>query len=270
MQAVSVVALDQDGARQIDDEVVVEEPLEIRLNNANIVVTMRTPGDDFDLAAGFLLSEGLLQSAAEIGTISYCPDEEDPLLKNVINVTTTATNEKIESSRRFWANSSCGICGKATIDAIRRESPGIRSALRVARDVLVALPGRMRERQANFARTGGIHAAGLFYKDGNLLVLREDLGRHNAVDKVVGAAARTGVQTGETILMVSGRLGFEIAQKAVVAGIPIVASVSAPSSLAISLAGELGVTAVGFVRGSSMNIYTHPERITHGIPKYSA
>lgn len=269
---VQVVALGEGGARprRLHDEVVVEEPLEIRLNNVSVVVTMRTPGDDFDLAAGFLLSEGILRAAADIGTIGYCPDEDDPRLKNIINVTTADPDRTIESTRSTWANSSCGICGKTTIDAIRREIQPIQSSIEVNRAVLLALPERMREQQANFARTGGIHAAGLFDRDGNLLVIREDLGRHNAVDKAVGAALRSGVPTSETILMVSGRLGFEIAQKTVASGIPVVASVSAPSSLAIQLADELGVTAIGFVRGSSMNIYTHPQRVIHGISKHSA
>ena len=145
VQDVSVVTLSKDGARQVDDEVVVEEPLEIRLNNVSIIVTMRTPGDDFDLAAGFLLSEGLLRSAADIGTISYCPDEEDSRLKNVINVTTTVLVKTIDAARNTWANSSCGICGKATIDAIRREVQPIRSELRVDREVILALPARMQE-----------------------------------------------------------------------------------------------------------------------------
>ena len=269
VQVVRTINLGENGARGVDDEVVVEEPLEIRLNNLSLVVTMRTPGHDFDLAAGFLWTEGFIESLDDIGTMAYCPNEEEPHLKNIVNVTAKSTRP-IESSRRAWANSSCGICGKTTIEAIYREAKPVESPLFVEKDVLIALPGRMRAEQRNFDRTGGIHAAGLFDAKGTLLTIREDLGRHNAVDKVLGSALHAGTRTSEAILMVSGRLGFEIAQKAVAAGVPVVASVSAPSSLAIALTEKLGVTAVGFVRGCSMNIYTHSQRIIHGISKHSS
>jgi len=268
VESVRIVSLDADGATELSDDVVVEEPLEIRVNHMSLGVTMRTPGDDFDLAAGLLFTEGLIDSAAEIGTIAYCPDEDDPQLKNVVNVTIANPKRPLGPVRKTWANSSCGICGKATIDSIRQDARYIRGTISVACQILGELPARLRVRQVNFSKTGGIHAAGLFDRHGELRLIREDLGRHNAVDKVVGAALRQGADVGEAILVVSGRLGFEIAQKAVVAGIPIIASVSAPSSLAIALADEMGVTAVGFVRGNSMNVYTHPERIIYGISEH--
>ncbi len=259
---VHVVRISEEQPKHIEDEVVVEEPVEVRLNGEVVSVTMRTPGDDFDLAAGLLWTEGLIGSAAEIGTISYCPDEEHPDLRNIVNVTLVDSARKIVPPSRTWTNSSCGLCGKASLDAIRQLCHPISSSITVERDVLYGLPAVLREAQANFDRTGGIHAAGLFDPSGRMLLLREDLGRHNAVDKVLGGALRSGViELGKTVMMVSGRLGFEIAQKALVAGVPIVASVSAPSSLAVELAEDFGMTAVGFLRGRSMNIYSHPERI---------
>lgn len=270
LQRLHVLKLDGHHTQHTEDEVVVEEPLEVRVNGDSISVTMRTPGGDFDLAAGFLWTEGIIRSSGEIGTIAYCAEEEQPELKNVVNVVLADVNRKLESSRASWSNSSCGLCGKATLDAIRRriDSPLILGGalggkkFNVNYALLCTLPTRLRESQANFDRTGGIHAAGLFDASGNLFLLREDLGRHNAVDKVLGAALRAGhTPLSESIMLVSGRLGFEIAQKALVARIPIVASVSAPSSLAIQLANEFGMTAIGFLRGRSMNIYTHPERV---------
>ncbi len=261
VRRVSVVKLDDHQPQKLQDDVVVEEPLEIRVNGERLAVTMRTPGDDFDLAAGFLWTEGIIQSAGEIGTIAYCPDEDQPELKNIINVGLVDRDRKLESSRRLWSNSSCGLCGKAALEAIHQVCRPVSSTLNVEYDVLYSFPSRLREEQSNFERTGGIHAAALFDSAGRLLVLREDIGRHNAADKVLGAALRTGLPVTESIMMVSGRLGFEIAQKALVAGVPVVASISAPSSLAVELADDFGMTTVGFLRGRSMNVYTHPERI---------
>ena len=268
LKRLRVLKLDEEHRKHIEDDVVVEEPLEIRVNGESISVTMRTPGDDFDLAVGLLWTEGIVHSSGEIGTIAYCPDEEQPELKNIVNVGLVDSSRKLESSRRLWSNSSCGLCGKATLEAIHQVCRRIDSSLVVSHDVLCMLPSRLREEQANFDRTGGIHAVALFDEKGNLLILREDIGRHNAVDKVLGSALRDNLALSETILMVSGRLGFEIAQKAVVAGIPILASISAPSSLAIELADEFGMTAIGFLRGRSMNIYTHSERVRtpNGVP----
>ena len=258
---VPILKIESQRQRGLDDDVVLEEPLEIRVNGESLTVTMRTPGDDFDLAVGLLWTEQIISSRDEIGTIAYCADEDQPELKNVVNVVLVDRSRKLESSRRLWSNSSCGLCGKATLDAIRRACRPITAMSVVSEDVLCSFPARLREAQANFERTGGIHAAGLFDTKGALLLVREDIGRHNAVDKVLGAALTAGVLVAETVLMVSGRLGFEIAQKAVVAGIPIVASISAPSSLAVELAAEFNMTAVGFLRGHSMNVYSSPERI---------
>ena len=264
LKRLQVLKLDEEHPKHIEDEVVVEEPLEIRVNGESITVTMRTPGNDFDLAIGLLWTEGIIRSGDEIGTIAYCPDEDQPELKNVVNIGLVDVNRKVQSSRTSWSTSSCGLCGKATLDAIHQACQPVTSTITIDYDVLYSLPSRLRQAQANFERTGGIHAVALFDARGTLLVLREDIGRHNAVDKVLGAALVGKLRLAETVMMVSGRLGFEIAQKAVVAGIPIVASISAPSSLAVELASEFGMTAIGFLRGRSMNVYTNPERVRTG------
>jgi len=259
---VSVLKITESQAQKVDDDVVIEEPLEVRVNGESISVTMRTPGNDFDLAVGLLWTEGIIRSRDEIGTIAYCPDEEQPELRNIVNVGLVDSKRKLESSRRLWSNSSCGLCGKATLDAIHQACQPITSSAVVSRELLFSLPSRLREAQSNFERTGGIHAVGLFDLQGSLLILREDIGRHNALDKVLGAAFMSRLPLTDMMLMVSGRLGFEIAQKAVVAGIPVVASISAPSSLAIELAKEFGMTAIGFLRGRTMNVYSHPGRVS--------
>jgi FdhD protein len=256
-----VVKLDAEQQKHIEDEVVVEEPLEVRVNGESVSVTMRTPGHDFDLALGLLWTEGLIHSYDEIGTMAYCSDEKNPDLKNVVNVGLVDAKRKLKPSRRTWSNSSCGLCGKATIDSIHQACKPITSVVTATYDVLCSLPSRLRQAQINFDRTGGIHAVALFDLEGNLLLLREDIGRHNAVDKVLGAALSGHLSLDKTIMMVSGRLGFEIAQKALIGGIPIVASISAPSSLAIELANDFHMTTIGFLRGGSMNIYAHPERV---------
>ena len=258
---VPVLKIDERQPEQVEDDVVIEEPLEIRVNGDSLSVTMRTPGDDFDLAVGLLRTEGIIRTREEIGTIAYCPDEDQPELKNIVNVVLVDGRRKIESTRSLWSNSSCGLCGKATLEAIHQLCEPIASSIIVSSDLLFSLPLRLRQAQANFERTGGIHAVGLFDPQGSLLVLREDIGRHNAVDKVLGAALLGGLSLSDTIMMVSGRLGFEIAQKGLVAGVPVVASISAASSLAIELATEFGMTTIGFLRGRSMNVYSHPERI---------
>lgn len=259
----------QDGTGGIAfDEVVVEEPLEIRVNNESLGVTMRTPGNDFDLTVGLLRAEGIIVDAAEIGTIAYCPDEDQADFRNVVNVTLTDALRRIQSSRKTWASSGCGLCGEGTLEAIRKSVQTIVSGARVDGSVLAQLPSKMRKDQANFSRTGGIHAAALFEANGRMLLVREDLGRHNAVDKLLGAALTARIDVSDAIMLVSGRLGFEIAQKAAVAAIPIVASVSAPSSLALELAAEIGMTTVGFVRDGSLNIYTHAERVINGISEH--
>jgi FdhD protein len=259
-----VVKLDEEQQKHIEDEVVVEEPLEVRVNGESISVLMRTPGDDFDLTLGLLWTEGVIHSSDDIGTMAYCPDEKHPDLKNIMSVGLVEANRKLKSSRWSWTSSSCGLCGKATLDAIHQACKPITSTATAGYEVLCSLPLRLRQAQSNFDRTGGIHAVALFDLQGSLWLLREDIGRHNAVDKTLGAALAAKLPLHEAIMMVSGRLGFEIAQKAIVAGIPIVASISAPSSLAIELAGDFEMTTIGFLRGRSMNVYTHPERVRKG------
>jgi FdhD protein len=261
-----IVKLDDERQKHIEDEVVVEEPLEVRVNGQSISVVMRTPGDDFDLAIGFLWTEGIIHSCDEIGTMAYCPDEKDPELKNIVNVGLVDAKRKPESSRWSWANSSCGLCGKATLDAIHQACKPITGQAAADREVLCSLPLHLRRAQTNFDRTGGIHAVALFDLHGRLLMVREDIGRHNAVDKMLGASLAARLPVNHSIMMVSGRLGFEIAQKALVAGIPIVASISAPSSLAIELARDFRMTVIGFLRGRTMNVYTHPERVIGPLP----
>lgn len=251
------------------DTLVAEEPLEIRLNGRPLAVTMRTPGDDFALAAGFLVSEGVLASAADVRNIVYCAGARDDG-SNTYNVVDVQLSPgvpvpDITLERNVYTTSSCGLCGKASLEAVRttarfRLPDGPR--LRVDIDVLAALPERLRAAQQVFERTGGLHAAALFSASGELLDVREDVGRHNAVDKVVGRALRENLlPLGGAVLMVSGRASFELAQKAVMAGIPVLAAVSAPSSLAVDLAVETGLTLVGFLRGRNMNVYAGEERL---------
>ncbi|MEU6592498.1 formate dehydrogenase accessory sulfurtransferase FdhD [Streptomyces sp. NPDC046881] len=260
------------------DTLVAEEPLEIRLNGKPLAITMRTPGDDFALAAGFLVSEGVLATASDLQNIVYCAGAtvDGSNTYNVVDVKTApgVTLPDFSLERNVYTSSSCGLCGKASLDAVRttaRWPIADTPPLRVTPELLASLPDRLRSAQRVFDRTGGLHAAALFSEDGELLDTREDVGRHNAVDKLVGRALQNdGLPLSRTILMVSGRASFELAQKAVMAGIPLLAAVSAPSSLAVDLAAETGLTLVGFLRGSSMNVYAGEERIvlresaTHG------
>jgi FdhD protein len=241
----------------------VEEPLEIRIGGTPLTVTMRTPGDDIDLAAGFLFCEGLLNPSVDLRQIRMCDENVadvtlEPAAPGVITLTPQAR-------RNFLTTSACGVCGKESIDSIRVKSRYDLTAddVQVSPGVLTSLPDRLREAQRVFASTGGLHAAGLFTPDGTLLVLREDVGRHNAVDKIVGWALREGrLPLAGHVLLVSGRASFELVQKAYMAGIPVLAAVSAPSSLAAGLAEEAGMTLVGFLRGTSMNAYTGTHRLT--------
>jgi FdhD protein len=246
------------GAQPRADILAVEEPLEIRVDDRPLTVTMRTPGDDLDLAAGFLFTEGLLPSLAGVREIRMCDS-------NVAAVTLVPNGQVLPPpNRSFLMTSACGVCGKDTIDAIRTRSAFDVAAddVRVEAPLLASLPDRLRAAQKVFASTGGLHAAGLFTAAGDLLVLREDVGRHNAVDKVAGWALRSGrVPLNGCVLLVSGRASFELAQKALMLGIPVLAAVSAPSSLAVALAEEGGMTLAGFVRGQTMNIYTGEHRI---------
>ncbi|WP_275560277.1 formate dehydrogenase accessory sulfurtransferase FdhD [Streptomyces sp. 5-6(2022)] len=257
------------------DTLVAEEPLEIRLNGKPLAITMRTPGDDFALAAGFLVSEGVLGRADELANIVYCAGatQDRSNTYNVVDVSLApgVPVPDITLERNVYTTSSCGLCGKASLDAVRTtarwpladdlEDAG-GSAVRIEPETLAVLPDRLRAAQRVFDRTGGLHAAALFTPDGELLDLREDVGRHNAVDKLVGRALQQGLlPLSGTVLMVSGRASFELAQKAVMAGIPVLAAVSAPSSLAVDLAAETGLTLVGFLRGTSMNVYAGEQRL---------
>jgi FdhD protein len=251
--------------RRKDDYLASEEPLEIRVGDQPLSVTMRTPGHDLELAAGFLFTEGLVQSGEQIISLQPVVPSEVPDSGNVVQATLVpeATPDFAKMRRHFFASSSCGICGKASIDAVRsRLLTAPNSDFRFDPELLVGLPEVLRSEQDVFRRTGGLHAAALFDSSGALQVLREDIGRHNAVDKVIGWALMIGrVPLTESVLLVSGRGGFEIVQKSIAAGIPIVASVSAPSSLAVQLARELRLTLIGFLRGRRFVIYSGDERI---------
>ena len=249
------------------DRAATEEPLEIRLHGRPFAVIMRTPGADLELAAGFLLAERVLTAAEDLGAIEHCTDSAADHPENIVNVTLAngsadALNRLLADRRQVTTNSSCGLCGRRTIESLRADAPPIVASWTVRASTLGSLPETLRAAQAVFDETGGLHAAGLFTPDGRLETSAEDIGRHNAVDKVVGRMLmREALPLSDRVLFVSGRASYEIVQKAFVAGIPLVGSVSAPSSLAIDLARDAGVTLVGFVRGESFNIYAHPDRI---------
>ncbi len=247
--------------RPLDDYLAGEEPLEIRISGRPLTVTMRTPGQDEELAAGFLWTEGLIEAPSQIAAMRAIPQVSGR--DNIINVELAGQTLAIEANQRnFFAASGCGICGKASIEAIRvrglaRPDPDFK----IKAELLCEFPVRLREQQRVFGQTGGLHAAALFNSGGELLVLREDIGRHNAVDKIIGWALKKGsLPLSDSVMMVSGRGGFEIVQKALTAGVPILASVSAPSSLAVELARQLGLTLVGFLRERRFVVYAHPER----------
>ena len=249
------------------DTLAAEEPLEVRHGADVLTVTMRTPGDDLDLVAGWLVAEGLVRTSGDLVSASFCPglDADGHQTYNVVEVVLAEGAGDTAARRRSDAvtTSACGVCGAASIDAVRVHSTHDVSAdpVLVPLDVLLSLPARLRAGQKVFARTGGLHAAGLFTADGEPVCVREDVGRHNAVDKVVGWALREGrLPLRGHVLQVSGRASFELVQKAVMAGIPALTAVSAPSSLAVDLAREMGLTLVGFLRGTSMNVYSGAER----------
>lgn len=243
-----------------NDDLAAEEPLEIRIDNHPISVTMRTPGNDDELAVGFLISEGLLKRQGEALQIVPHPRNK----KNVINVF-LAPNVKVnlkQLTRHVFASSSCGLCGKASIESVQQQFPKIKNKISVPATLLLELPEKLRGSQETFDRTGGLHAAALFDSDGKLLALREDVGRHNAVDKILGwGFLQDNLPFEKNILLVSGRASFEIMQKALAARIPIVCAVSAPSSLAVEFARESGQTLIGFLREGRMNVYSHPKRL---------
>ena len=269
------IATVEDGAvRERFDEVATEEPLEIRLvlagETRTLAVTMRTPGADFELVAGFLHNEGVIESKDEIRGLSYCVDRDvdEEQRYNMVNVelARSAWPQLERLQRHFLTTSACGVCGKASIDALKlRNVPELGDGPRLTTKVLTSLPDKLRNAQGIFSATGGLHAAALFNTDGKLLALREDVGRHNALDKLVGWALLGGkLPLRDSIVMVSGRTSFELVQKSVVAGVPILCAVSAPSSLAVSLAREFGLTLVGFLRGEAFNIYSGESRLQEG------
>jgi FdhD protein len=240
------------GGRREPDRVAVEEPLEIRVNGEAVAVTMRTPGNDEELALGFCLSEGIVPANARL---------PHNLAANTVEVDAPGFDPG-KLRRSFYTTSSCGVCGKGALEAVAIEAPAVDSKLRVGSTVVASLPDTLRSAQATFAATGGLHATGLFTSDGSLTCVREDVGRHNALDKVVGWAYRRQLlPLAEFVLCVSGRLSFELVQKAAVAGCPLLAAVGAPSSLAIELAADRGITLCGFVRGTRFNVYTEPWRV---------
>jgi FdhD protein len=255
------------------DSLAAEEPLEIRVAGRPLTVTMRTPGNDFDLARGFLVSEGVVAADSDIDAIRYCAGAtaDGGNTYNVLDVLLAdgVALPDVSLERNFYTTSSCGLCGKASLEAVRTISKWRvdRDPLRLNAATIATLPEKLRAAQRVFDRTGGLHAAALFDASGDLWCVREDVGRHNAVDKVVGWALDQGrLPLSGTTLMVSGRASFELVQKAVMAGIPALAAVSAPSSLAVDLAREMGLTLIGFLRGSSMNVYSAAERIPSGEP----
>lgn len=244
-----------------------EEPLEIRVNQVQLAVVMRTPGDDHDLVRGFLLSERIIASLADIADLRHCDTVDTPEAEDNIALVRLTAGVEIDLAalrRNLYASSSCGVCGKSSIElalALPSFDPHRGMDLRVAADTLTALPDRLRAEQLVFARTGGLHGAGLFSLEGELVVVREDVGRHNAVDKAIGWAAARGIALDRCVLMVSGRVSFEIVQKALALAIPIVAAVSAPTSLAVELADQAGMTLVGFVRDGRMCVYAGEHRL---------
>ncbi|HMM95950.1 MAG: formate dehydrogenase accessory sulfurtransferase FdhD [Micrococcales bacterium] len=263
------VDLARDVVDRRPDTVAVEEPLEVRVGEDPVTTTMRTPGDDFDLALGHLLTEGMIGSAHDVATMMHCTDvgPDGAPTFNVVEATLSPGVALLRPARERTETmtSACGVCGSASVDAVRTASRFDVAADAVALDpaVLAALPDALRERQAAFDRTGGVHAAGVATPDGELLVVREDVGRHNAVDKVVGALAREReLPLGGTVLVVSARASFEIVQKAAVAGIPAVVAVGAPTSLAVELAADAGVTLLAFTREGRFSVYARPDRVS--------
>lgn len=263
-----MVAVRDGVATERPDVLATEEPMEIRVEGPgqepiSVAVTMRTPGGDFELAVGFLFTEGLIEGRDDVRRVSYCEDlpaEEQQY--NVVTVNLARAFDAEGLGRNFYANSSCGICGKATLEQVEVRCDRVGPGPVVRAEVITRLPDPLRKAQRVFERTGGLHGAGLFTADGTLRSLREDVGRHNAVDKLVGEALLAGdLPLSDRVLQVSGRVSFEIVQKAGRAGLPVVSAVGAPSSLAVEAAEHLGMTVVGFARDGRFNVYTHPERI---------
>jgi FdhD protein len=269
--ATRVTAIAGERAVERPDQLVTEEPMEIRVHGPGqeprpLAVTMRTPGNDFELGVGFCVSEGVIGSADDLATVAYClgPDRREQQF-NIVTVKLRGPVDLAGRERNFVANASCGLCGKTTLDQLETTCAPVADGPTLPRSVLLDLPRRLRAAQSVFDRTGGLHAAGCFSTDGTATVVREDVGRHNAVDKIIGwATFERRLPLSDQVLVVSGRVSFEIVQKAAVAGIPIVCAVSAPSSLAVEAGARFGQTVVGFVRDDRANVYTRPERIDIG------
>lgn len=268
--SVNMTHWQQDEQQQREDALAVEEPLEVRIDSRSLAAIMRTPGHDHELAMGFLLTEGVISRPDEVLKIEDATDSEGLPLVNVVNVAlrhgdqqSTLTPQPVAFERHFAVSASCGLCGKNSIADLLISTPPLEAdEVHISASVLYDLPAQLRAAQAVFTHTGGLHASGLFTTEGKLLLLREDIGRHNAVDKIIGHGLLQGTfPYSKHILMVSGRTSFEIIQKALLARIPCVAAISAPSSLAVELADRVGITLVGFLRGQSMNVYTYQERI---------
>jgi FdhD protein len=263
---VTVVTVEDGKRRRHADRVATEEPMEIRIEGPgmeqrNVAVTMRTPGNDFELAVGFLHTEGIISGQADVATVRYCAVPREEQHYNVVSVAVTRPLELIPE-RNFYATSSCGVCGKASLEAIEVRCAPVADGLETTAEAIIGMPDALRERQKVFERTGGLHAAALFDAAGELIDVREDVGRHNAVDKLVGSELLAGrLPLSDRVMMVSGRTSFEIVQKAATAGIPVVCAVSAPSSLAVEAASSFGITLIGFLRGPRFNVYTRPDRI---------
>jgi len=265
----AMIAFEAQRRRDLIDDLATEEPLEIRLaaggTTQSLAVTMRTPGNDFELAAGFLFSEGVVSKRDDIASISYCVDPAvgEEQRYNIVTVELAGRMPPLERlERHFTVNSSCGVCGKASIAALQVRAQPITDQFQISYDFIAELPDKMRSAQRIFASTGGLHASALFDVAGTLLALREDVGRHNALDKIIGwALLNDRLPLHESVLLVSGRASYELLQKSVTAGIPIVCAISAPSSLAVETARAFNVTLCGFVRGTRCNVYAAPERI---------
>ena len=267
VSSIHITRVEQGASVVTDDILVTEEPLEIRLGHGplddrkevRLSVTMRTPGNDDELALGFLFTEGIITDPAEVVRVAYCENVKEEEHGNVVRaeLRPDVDLDPTKWQRNFYTSSSCGVCGKTSIDAVRMQcARKIAPFGTIDPKIITALPERMREAQTVFTHTGGIHAAALFDREGKLLILREDVGRHNAVDKAIGAALGSQLSTADYMLLVSGRAGFELVQKCTMAGIPLMAAVGAPSSLAVQLAKEAGLTLIGFLRGERFNIYS--------------
>ena len=265
-RAVAVTRVSADGVARTTDMAATEEPLDVRLHGRSFAIIMRTPGQDRELAAGFLMSERVIRSGDDLGAVEHCRHPDQTKTHHVVNVflrgdAAACVPALLEKRRDLVANSSCGVCGRATIDELSSDLQPLDDARSVPLDVVRALPDRLRGTQRTFDETGGLHGAALFDASGQLIGSAEDVGRHNAVDKVFGALLLADAPPAPAVLVVSGRVSFEIVQKAWIGRVPILVAVSAPTTLAVTLADEAGVTLLGFVRGSGLNIYTHPARI---------